>query len=402
MPFSDAAARAHDQGWFRQVLGQYPTGVSVVTAIASDGAPVALTVGSFTSVSLDPPLVAFLPARQSSSWPKIEAAGRFCVNILGADQEPLCRAFAAKSTDKFAGVGWRPATSGAPVLDGVVAWVDCELDAVYDAGDHVIVVGRVRDLDVGRAGLPLLFFQGGYGRFSPHSLVAEDTRYGAELQLADRARPLIEAVSARTSAHVVVAACDGIELTFLASAGAPADLAAPSAAIGQRLPVVAPVGIWWAAFAPHDQTERWLAGAPVERRDRYREALSRIRQRGYCLGLASVHATVEELIVSRGGPGARPTHQDRSILSNLEVDPLDYVPTPIDRDRPGESGHGVHSLWAPVLRPDGTVAVGVMLGHHPAGQIPTSEAVDALLELTGAISALAAHPIPATRGADQP
>ena len=118
---SAVAGRARDPGWFRQVLGQYPTGVSVVTAVAADGTPAALTVGSFTSVSLDPPLVAFLPAKQSTSWPKIQAAGRFCVNILAAGQEPLCRVFAAKAVDKFAGVGWRPAPSGAPVLDGVVA-----------------------------------------------------------------------------------------------------------------------------------------------------------------------------------------------------------------------------------------------------------------------------------------
>ncbi len=213
--------RAADADWFRQVLGQYPTGVSVVTGIAADGAPAGLAVGSFTSVSLDPPLVAFLPATSSSSWPKIAPGKKFCVNILGADQESVCGAFASKAADKFAGLGWRPAPAGSPILDGAVAWVDCELEAVHEAGDHLIVVGRVVDLDIERPALPLLFFQGGYGRFSPHSLALRDTRFGVQLQLVDRARPLMEALAQRTGAQVGAAYCDGSELTMLASAGTP-------------------------------------------------------------------------------------------------------------------------------------------------------------------------------------
>lgn len=150
---------------FRQVLGHFPTGVTVVTA-APDSGPVGLAVGSFTSVSLDPPLVAFFPDRSSSSWPKIEAAGAFCVNILAADQEDVCRRFASKADDKFVGLGWKPAASGAPLLDGVLAWIDCDIDSVVEAGDHFCVMGRVRDLAVGHDGAPLLFFRGGYGRFA--------------------------------------------------------------------------------------------------------------------------------------------------------------------------------------------------------------------------------------------
>ena len=154
-----------DSAKFRQVLGHFPTGVTVVTAAPADG-PVGLAVGSFASVSLDPPLVAFFPDRGSSSWPKIEAAGAFCVNILAEDQEDVCRRFASKGDDKFAGLGWKPAASGAPVLDGVLAWIDCDIDEVLDAGDHFCVLGRVRDLEVAHDGAPLLFFRGGYGRFA--------------------------------------------------------------------------------------------------------------------------------------------------------------------------------------------------------------------------------------------
>lgn len=154
-----------DSAKFRQVLGHFPTGVTVITA-APDSGPVGLAVGSFASVSLDPPLVAFFPDKGSSSWPLIEAAGAFCVNILAEDQEDVCRRFASKGDDKFAGLGWKPAGSGAPRLDGVLAWIDCDIDSVVEAGDHFCVMGRVRDLEVGHNGAPLLFFRGGYGRFA--------------------------------------------------------------------------------------------------------------------------------------------------------------------------------------------------------------------------------------------
>jgi flavin reductase (DIM6/NTAB) family NADH-FMN oxidoreductase RutF len=126
-----------------------------------------MSVGSFTSVSLDPPLVAFIPDRKSTSWPRIAATERFCVNILARHQEPLCRAFASRSDDKFAGVPYRLSDAGLPILDDVVAWIDCDLHAVHAAGDHFIVLGEVHSLDVMHPHTPLLFFQGGYGHFSP-------------------------------------------------------------------------------------------------------------------------------------------------------------------------------------------------------------------------------------------
>jgi flavin reductase (DIM6/NTAB) family NADH-FMN oxidoreductase RutF len=153
-----------DEAHFRQVLGHFPTGVTVVTAM-TEGEPVGLAVGSFTSVSLDPPLVLFCPAKSSSSWPKIEAAGSFCVNILGEDQESVSRVFAGKGADKFQGLGWRLGAVGAPILNDVLAWIDCRVEDVHEGGDHYLVVGRVAELGIGHEGRPLVFFRGGYGRF---------------------------------------------------------------------------------------------------------------------------------------------------------------------------------------------------------------------------------------------
>lgn len=138
--------------------------MTVVTGIA-EGRPVGLAVNSFTSVSLDPPLVAFSVNVRSTSWPRLRGAGAFCINILAEDQEALSRVFAGHGADRFTGVGWRPAPSGAPVLSGILAWIDCTLEAEHAAGDHVIVVGRVADLELGQEGRPLVFYRGGYGRF---------------------------------------------------------------------------------------------------------------------------------------------------------------------------------------------------------------------------------------------
>ncbi len=153
-----------DEAKFRQVLGHFPTGVVVITAI-NEGAPVGLAIGSFASVSLDPPLVAFFPGKSSQSWPQIEGAGSFCVNILGEHQEDVCRIFASKGADKFATIGWKRGRTGAPILNDVVGWIECSIDRVDDVGDHYFVVGRVIDLEVEHEGGPLIFFRGGYGRY---------------------------------------------------------------------------------------------------------------------------------------------------------------------------------------------------------------------------------------------
>lgn len=160
-------AASFDSRAFRHILGHYPTGVCVITAMQAGGVPAGMAVGSFTSVSLDPPLVGFFPDRSSTSWPRIEATGRFCVNVLADDQEWLCRRFASKLENKFEEVSHRLSEAGLPILDNVVAWIDCTLHAVHEAGDHFIVLGEVHALAVERNVRPLIFFHGEYGQFTP-------------------------------------------------------------------------------------------------------------------------------------------------------------------------------------------------------------------------------------------
>lgn len=151
---------------FRQVLGHYPSGVCVITAQAGDGTLSGMAVSSFTSVSLDPPLVAFFPAITSSSWAKMKEAEHFGVNILAQDQRSICRQFAVSGADKFAGVSYQMSSRGVPLLDGVVAQIECRVHDVIEAGDHYIVLGHVLDLSADSTRDPMLFFQSGYGGFA--------------------------------------------------------------------------------------------------------------------------------------------------------------------------------------------------------------------------------------------
>jgi 3-hydroxy-9,10-secoandrosta-1,3,5(10)-triene-9,17-dione monooxygenase reductase component len=152
-----------DQTEFRRVLGNFATGVTVITAPPADGedSPAGFACQSFSSLSLDPPLVAFMVGRTSTTWPRIARAGVFCVNVLSAAQSRLCRGFAVSGADKFTDVAHDPApASGSPRLAGTLAWIDCTIHAVHTGGDHLIVVGRVNALGTGDDGAPLLFHKG--------------------------------------------------------------------------------------------------------------------------------------------------------------------------------------------------------------------------------------------------
>jgi 3-hydroxy-9,10-secoandrosta-1,3,5(10)-triene-9,17-dione monooxygenase reductase component len=150
---------------FRNTLGQFCTGVVIATGCVG-GEPAGFAAQSFSSVSLDPPLVLLCPAKSSTSWPKLRQSGSFCINILAADQRPVCDVFAQTGIEKFSALDWHPGVTGSPVLEGVLAYVDCDLHAEHDAGDHSVVLGRVRDVRIlDPEGSPLLFFRGAYGRF---------------------------------------------------------------------------------------------------------------------------------------------------------------------------------------------------------------------------------------------
>jgi flavin reductase (DIM6/NTAB) family NADH-FMN oxidoreductase RutF len=154
----------HYEHHFRTVLGHFATGVAVVTAV-DEATPVGLTIQSFCSLSLDPPLILLCPGLASMSWPRVERVGRLCVNLLSEGQEQVARQFARSGADKYAGVAWAPSRDTAsPMLDGALAWIDCQVETTYPGGDHLIVVCRVLDLAARTDLRPLLFFQSGFQR----------------------------------------------------------------------------------------------------------------------------------------------------------------------------------------------------------------------------------------------
>jgi len=152
-----------DQARFREVLGHFATGITIVTA-TDEGEPVGFSCQSFAALSLEPPMVILAPAKSSTSWPRIARAGSFCVNILGEHQEAVCRAFAVSGGSKFDGVDWTPGATGSPLIDGSLATVECTLGAIYEGGDHELVTGHVVDMEIGK-GSPLIFYRSGFGRF---------------------------------------------------------------------------------------------------------------------------------------------------------------------------------------------------------------------------------------------
>lgn len=151
---------------FRDVLGSYASGVTVVTSVCNDE-PVGMTCQSFSSISLSPPLVMFSPAKTSRAWPLMQRSGHFCVNFLASGQEKLSNTMASRGEDKFADVEWTLSETGSPKFKDIVGYVDCTVHAVHEEGDHYLVIGRVQDMAFatdadGVTPDPLLYFQGAY------------------------------------------------------------------------------------------------------------------------------------------------------------------------------------------------------------------------------------------------
>jgi flavin reductase (DIM6/NTAB) family NADH-FMN oxidoreductase RutF/DNA-binding IclR family transcriptional regulator len=321
-----------------------------------------MTVGSFTSVSLDPPLVAFLPDKSSSSWRSLRESGdTFCVNVLGAAQEDICRAIAVRKSNKFEGIDWRPSPAGNPVITGSVAFIDCTVEAVHDAGDHHIVLGRVRRLDVENTSYPLLFFRGGYGSFTPTSLAAVDADLLDYLRLVDLARPHMEQLAARLDTEVTAVTLVRNELVLAAAAGKTAIGAAPTR-VGMRVPFMPPLGSVFAAWGGEGVLERWLAQLDRPSRDQevYRAVPGRVRSRGYAITVGHEKSARVESMSTRlaaRDPDVSPD-QLRDAIRELAVSDNPEV---VADDVLYELG----SLSAPVFHADGRLAFSLTLWGPP-------------------------------------
>ncbi|WP_305093812.1 3-hydroxy-9,10-secoandrosta-1,3,5(10)-triene-9,17-dione monooxygenase reductase subunit [Prescottella sp. R16] len=159
-----------DPRQFRNVLGQFCTGVTIITTV-DDGAPVGFACQSFAALSLDPPLVLFCPTKASRSWASIERSGHFAVNVLAEEQQATCARFGSREPDKFTGIDWTPSPLGSPILTGSLAHIDCTVETVHDGGDHYVVFGRVHSMSEIKDERPLLFYRGQYTGIEPDKTV---------------------------------------------------------------------------------------------------------------------------------------------------------------------------------------------------------------------------------------
>lgn len=275
-----------DAATFRDVLGHYPTGVVVVTGRSQTGDLLAMVVGTFTSVSLDPPLVAFLPMTGSKTFQALRQCESLCINVLTGEQEQVGRAIASRWENKFEGIDWFPSPSGDPILADSLAWLDVRLAETIEAGDHLIALCRVMNLGVHNPVTPLLFFQGGYGSFVVPSLVAriDDEIIGAVKQAA-LVRPELEALASRLAAECsLITRANRDELVAVASAAGGGLQAVEG--LGERMPFIPPLGDTLIFDASEEDQEYWLnkaAGATDEQRQIYRDRLDFCTKHGYLL-----------------------------------------------------------------------------------------------------------------------
>ncbi|MFF3500244.1 flavin reductase [Streptomyces sp. NPDC003247] len=343
---------------FRRALAHYPTGVALVASREADGTPVGMVVGTFTSVSLEPPLVSFLPDRTSTSWPRIRKAGRFCVSVLGAGQEQVCRSFFTKEAGRFQHHCGSDAPSGSPRVDQAVLWVDCDIESVVEAGDHDIVLGRVRDIEVPASPvLPLLFLRGGYGAPAPLSLQARSSEPGVRLRLADAVRPEAEAIARDLNLECLVSAAVDDHVVSLVAAGVGVSPQGSPTRVGAAFPLAAPFGPLFVAWASPAEQDAWitrsghLAGEQGGRTAR--EDLAAVRALGY--QVTTGHATADrfERLVENG---ALDTGDAKDLLRRL----VDRGPEPGLRTALHELTE-VTSLAVPVRTADGTVALSLHL-----------------------------------------
>jgi flavin reductase (DIM6/NTAB) family NADH-FMN oxidoreductase RutF/DNA-binding IclR family transcriptional regulator len=354
-----------DSRRFRETLGHFPTGVVLVTGFDLDREPVGMVVGSFSSVSLDPPLVAFLPAKGSGRYSRLQSANTFCVNVLSADQEALCRTFSARGQQAFDGVAWTASPSGAPVLEDAVAWIDCEVVSVQEVGDHYLVLGSVQDMQVLNPVAPLLFFQGGYGRFTSLSLVATPTPdLIAAVRQAELARPHLEALAQRLELECDAVAPVGTDLAFVATAGS--GPGTTGTVLGMRVPLMAPLGEQAVAWMDADAQERWMDRGGFfdpQARQHLAERLVKARERGWSMSRLSpteerpFYEALREYAEGESTPA-----RVRAITETVARHSTRYEPVEL---LPGER-YDAHSIVVPVRSPEGPPVLVLRLVHLPA------------------------------------
>ncbi|MFD6856123.1 flavin reductase family protein [Rhodococcus sp. NPDC060090] len=358
-----------DKGLFREVMGHYPTGVAVVTGRADDGELLALVVGTFSSVSLEPPLVSFMPMKTSKTFDKLRRCTSVCINILGGEQEDLVSTIARRWENKFDGIDWFTSPSGHPALERSVAWIDARITDTVDAGDHWIVLCNVIDMSVTNPVAPLIYFQGGYGSFVSTSLMARmDPAILDEIQDAETARPDVEALAQSIGCEVILyTAISRDEMaTVLSAVGSGVER---ENGLARRIPIVPPIGDSVVFDLSDDEQEQWLAnahGVDDSVKEHYRQRITFLRTHGYVLSLLpqegiTAYDTMCEA-TRRYESGRLTPLQERGIRASIVESTVDYRPRELDP----VGRYSVGSIVLPVRDRDGNHTLTLRLAQLPA------------------------------------
>lgn len=364
-----AAATCFDPGTFREVMGHYPTGVVIVTGMHPDGEALAMIVGTFTSVSMDPPLVAFLPMRSSRTFARLSECESLCINVLTDGQEALGRTIASRSTDKLEGIEWSPCSSGAPMLHGSLAWLDVHVDQIIDAGDHVIALCAIDDMAVNNPKAPLIFFQGGYGGFAVPPLLARiDNDIIGAVQQASEARGLLASLATRHRCEAtLLTVVDHVELAAIATAVG--EGINPGNGLGTRVPIIPPIADVWVAELSEQAQEEWLDKGlgDEEARATFRERLEFAREHGYLMsflpaGQLDPYRELNAATQRYAGDRVTPT-TEREIRQSISDVSVSYRV----RDIVADEVYDVGMLVATIHDPEGRPVRMLRLAQLPRG-----------------------------------
>ncbi|QGU08627.1 Flavin-dependent monooxygenase, reductase subunit HsaB [Corynebacterium occultum] len=355
---------------FREVMGHYPTGVAVVTGRSPEGEILALVVGTFASVSLDPPLVSFMPMKTSRTFQKLRTCSSLCINIFGGEQQAEMLAIAQRWENKLDGIEWYPSPSGDPVLRNSIAWVDTTIADVVEAGDHWIVLCAVSDLQVTNSVPPLLFFQGGYGSFAG---LESGSRMSHEIlpaihaahNASDQLRDLAHSIGCEVS--VFAAVSDDEMATVFSELSADATR---EGGLASRFPLVPPIGDSYFFDKSPELQQRWmnkLKNPSEELQERHRRRLEFMREQGYLLAFLPEEgsAAYEQMIraTQEYKKISLTPIEERSIRETIGSTPVNYEP----REVVDNETYDIGSIVFPVKDPSGQYTMTLRLAQLPGG-----------------------------------
>ncbi|MEJ6548885.1 MULTISPECIES: flavin reductase family protein [unclassified Corynebacterium] len=349
-------------------MGHYPTGVAVVTGRAADGELLAMVVGTFSSVSLDPPLVSFMPMKASKTFGKMQECSSLCINIFGGEQESEMLSIAQRWQNKLDGIEWYPSPAGDPILKNSIAWIDTTISETIEAGDHWIVLCRVHDLEVTNSVAPLLFFQGGYGSFVGSTMMGR-LRHDSlpAIHAAHSADDDLESLAESIGCEVIVyAALSEDEFATVYSALGPG--VSPEHRFASRVPIVPPIGDTYLFDKPEEVRERWLGklGTPSDdvRRNHCRR-LEMLNDKGYVISHLPEEGSVayEQMIEATKEylKGPLTPFAERTIRELIGSTTVDYS----QREITDDERYNVGSIVFPVRDPTGEHTMTLRLAQLP-------------------------------------